>query len=257
MEPINSNKKLIIFDLDGTLAESKAELDQEMAELLMDLLRKFKVAVISGGKYAQFEKQLVRTLKNARNFDEKLLHKFYLFPTCSTVFYRFENGWKQVYAEELSLEERKKIFDGFESAFKEGVYEKPEETFGELIEDRRTQIAFSALGQRAPTELKKKWDPDAKKRKEIIKVLMKFIPEFEIRVGGATTIDVTRKGIDKSYGIKKIKEILGIDIPDMLFIGDGLFEGGNDYPVKAAGVECIAISGPDETKEIIKRLLSQ
>jgi phosphomannomutase len=52
-------KKLIVFDLDGTLAESKSSVDAEMSELLHELLAIVKVAVISGGDWSQFEKQLL------------------------------------------------------------------------------------------------------------------------------------------------------------------------------------------------------
>jgi hypothetical protein len=44
-------KSLIIFDLDGTLAESKSSLDGEMAALLGRLLEVVKVAIISGGAW--------------------------------------------------------------------------------------------------------------------------------------------------------------------------------------------------------------
>ena len=51
-------KKLVIFDLDGTLAESKSPVDAEMAELLRGLLAVAKVAIISGGDWPQFEKHV-------------------------------------------------------------------------------------------------------------------------------------------------------------------------------------------------------
>ena len=61
-------KKLIVFDLDGTLAESKSSLDAEMSTLLHDLLGVVKVAVISGGDWPQFEKQVLSHLPH----DERL-----------------------------------------------------------------------------------------------------------------------------------------------------------------------------------------
>jgi phosphomannomutase len=61
-------KKLIVFDLDGTLAASKSSLDAEMSSLLHDLLGVVKVAVISGGAWLQFEKQVLSRLPQ----DERL-----------------------------------------------------------------------------------------------------------------------------------------------------------------------------------------
>ena len=120
----------------------------------------------------------------------------------------------------------------------------PEKTWGETIEDRGTQVTMSALGQQAPLEKKEKWDPDFTKRKKMQALLEDVIPEFSVRLGGTTSIDVTRPGIDKAYGMGKLRDVLDIDIADMLFIGDALFPGGNDYPAKEAGVACIEVRTP-------------
>jgi phosphoglycolate phosphatase-like HAD superfamily hydrolase len=80
-------KKLIVFDLDGTLAESKSSLDAEMVTLLGALLGIVKVAVISGGNWPQFETQLLTHLP----YDEHLKN-LSLLPTCGTRFYQYESG---------------------------------------------------------------------------------------------------------------------------------------------------------------------
>ncbi len=237
-------KKLVLFDLDNTLAESKSEIDEEMKFLLLKLLEVKEVGIISGGSYEQFQKQFLAKLGGS-----KLLEKLYLFPVCSTSFYRYNNAWNEVYSEKLSSEEKKKIFE----AFKQVIDLTP--NYGDLLEDRLSQITYSALGQKAPSELKKQYDPDCKKRLELKKKLEQLIPEFEIKLGGTTSLDITRKGIDKAYGIKKIEEHLGIKKEEMLYIGDALFEGGNDYPVKQAGVDCVSVKNPQDTKEEIKKII--
>jgi len=247
----DSMKELIIFDLDGTLAESKMPMDSEMSGLLRDLLQTRKVAVISGGAYPQFESQFLKSL----DCPAELLKDLYLFPTCATSFYRYADGWGNVYKEELSPGERERIKSAFSEALSETGFIPISKPFGEIIEDRGTQITFSALGQKAPIELKREWDPDFSRRRRIKEALDRRIPEFEIRMGGATSIDITRKGIDKAYAILQIEKQIGVSKADMLFIGDALFEGGNDYPVKTTGVECISVSGPAQTKEVIRSLL--
>jgi len=179
-------KELVVFDLDGTLAESKSAVDAEMAALLAALLDVAKVAVISGGDWPQFEQQLLSNLPH----DDRL-KRLCLLPTCGT------------------------------------------------------KITFSALGQRAPIEEKKKWDPDFTKRKQLKAQLDQLIPEFSVRLGGTTSVDVTKPGIDKAYGIRKLRETLGIAIPEMIFVGDALFPGGNDHPAKEAGVVSICVSAHD------------
>ena len=161
-----------------------------------------------------------------------------LLPTCGTKFFQYEGGWEKIYSEDFTDEEKEKIISSLEEG--DGVSGfKAEKDWGELIEDRGSQITFSALGQQAPLEEKKKWDPDFAKRKKIKAILDTFIPEFSVRMGGATSIDVTKPGIDKAYGIRKLRDILGIAIEEMIFIGDALFPGGNDYPAKEAGVVSI------------------
>jgi HAD superfamily hydrolase (TIGR01484 family) len=243
-------KKLIVFDLDGTLAPSKSALDEETAALLHDLLTVLKVAVISGGAWAQFEKQLLSDIPH----DDRLVN-LSLLPTCGTKFFQYAGDWKQVYSEDLTAEQREKIIDSLKNATEKAGF-RAEKVWGEVIEDRGSQITFSALGQQAPLEEKEKWDADFSKRKEITAILETLIPEFSIRIGGVTSIDVTKPGIDKAYGIRKLRDILHISLKEMVYIGDALFPGGNDYPAEQAGVVAISVRGPSDTNLVIKTILA-
>ena len=75
-------------------------------------------------------------------------------------------------------------------------------------------------------------------------------------MGGATSIDVTKPGIDKAYGIRKLSDILGISLQEMIYIGDALFVGGNDYPAEQAGVVSICVRGPHETKSVTAAIIA-
>jgi phosphomannomutase len=244
-------KKLIVFDLDGTLAESKSSLDSEMSGLLHDLLAIVKVAVISGGGWPQFEKQLLSNLPH-----DKRLANLSLLPTCGTKFYRHDSAdWKKIYSEDFTAEQREKILSSLKKAV--GVAEfKIAKTWGEQIEDRGSQITFSALGQKAPLEEKTKWDPDFTKRKKIKAILDASIPEFSVRIGGSTSVDITKPGIDKAYGIGKLRDLLSISLEEMIFIGDALYPGGNDYPAEQAGVVSIPVKDPHETKRVIQTIIA-
>jgi phosphomannomutase len=242
-------KRLIIFDLDGTLAESKLPLDAEMATLLARMLEVVKVAVISGGAWAQYEKQVLCYLPH-----DDCLKNLSILPTCGTKFYRYEGTWRALYSEDFKTEEKKKIISALNEALELSGF-RAERRWGDLIEDRGSQITFSALGQEAPLEEKKKWDSDFKKREKIKAILEPLIPEFSIQLGGSTSIDVTRSGIDKGYGVRKLHETLGIAIEDMIFVGDAVFPGGNDYPAKQAGVVSIEVRDPHETKRVIEAII--
>ena len=243
-------KKLIVFDLDGTLAPSKSSLAPQTAALLHDLLGLIKAAVISGGAWAQFEKQLLSDLpKNS------CLANLSLLPTCGTKFFQYNGKWVELYSEDLTADQRKKIIDSLNKAVDETGY-RAKKLWGEAIEDRGSQVTFSALGQQAPLAEKEKWDPDFTKRKKITAILKKLIPEFSVRMGGATSIDVTKPGIDKAYGIGKLRDTLHLSLKEMVYIGDALFPGGNDYPAEKAGVVSIPVKGPDDTNLVIKTILA-
>lgn len=243
-----TNKKMAAFDLDGTLTESKTPMDVEMAGLLKRLLAVRKVAIISGGAFEAFERQLA-----VLDCTEEEYKQLFLFPTSGTRFFRHEGGaWQQVYAEEMTPEERQKIKNAFENAFADIDYHHPETVYGEVVEDRGTQVTFSAVGQKAPLEAKKLWKETQDRRPEIIRALEKYLPEFEIKMPGVTSIDITRKGIDKAYGIQKIEEILGIGPNEIVFVGDALYEGGNDHAVIRTGVETVPVANASETKELIR-----
>ena len=243
-------KRLFVFDLDGTLAPSKSPLTEEMAGLLTQLLDVMKVAVISGGSWEQFESQLLGSIPSTEHFEN-----LYLLPTCGTQFFHYDRAWIKDYAEDLSASERATIIASLQRALNEsGV--TVERVWGEVIEDRGSQVTLSALGQRAPLEAKTAWDPDFAKRRSIVAVLAPLLPDFAINMGGTTSIDVTRPGIDKAYGITKLHEHLDVAVSEMLFAGDAIFEGGNDFPVQAAGVDSILVRDPSETARVIQTVIA-
>lgn len=253
-------KKVIAFDLDGTLAPSKSPLPQPMGELMGQLLEHYQVCVISGGKFGQFEKQLL----NGLDATPKELSRLHLMPTCGTRYYDYnneQNAWRQVYAEDFKPEQTQKIIDALNKGFDDLGY-RAEKPYGETIEDRGSQVTFSVLGQdivdvlgEEGVRLKEEWDPDNAKKLELRDYIAPLIPEFEVRVGGVTSIDVTKKGIDKAYGMRKLGELIGVKPEEILFIGDRLQPGGNDYPVKAAGIDTIAIKSWEETALVVQALI--
>lgn len=248
------DKELIAFDLDSTLAASKSAITDEMSELLGNLLAHRQVAVISGGKFEQFQQQLISNLK----VEPELLQRLHLLPTNGTRYYRFEpqsRSWQQAYSEDLASNDRQRIISVLSEGAKElGLWE--EKPYGEIIEDRASQITYSALGQQAPLDAKLAWDPDRRKKEALRAWAATRLPEFEVRIGGKTSVDVTAKGIDKAYGMRKLQQLTGVDTKDMLFIGDELQEGGNDYPVKAAGIDTLAVKNEQDTASLIKSELA-
>ncbi|HEX8762451.1 MAG TPA: HAD-IIB family hydrolase [Candidatus Saccharimonadales bacterium] len=246
-------RKLIAFDLDDTLAVTKSPISDRMAALLPRLLEQYEVCVISGGKFGQFEKQLIDRL----DVSGQLLRKLHIMPTCGTRYYRYDDirdEWVQEYAEDLTAAQKEQIIQVLSDGAKELGYweDKP---YGEIVEDRGSQITFSALGQQAPAEEKYKWDPNGVKKHALRDYAAERLPDLEVRVGGTTSVDVTRIGIDKAYGMAKLMDVLDMSKEDILFIGDRLEEGGNDYPVKAMGIDTLQIEKWEETALVIEAIV--
>lgn len=248
-----SRKRIIIFDLDGTLTKSKSDIDHEMASLICELLGLKYVAITSGCSFQQFKSQFLSGLPKNTN-----LRNLLLFPTSSSSGYYYgskQRRFFQAYTNLLSERDVKKILTAFTRVFAEIGYSQPARTYGPVFENRGSQVTFSALGQKAPLRLKRKWDPNQRRRLRLRRLLRPQLPDFEISIGGTTSIDVTRKGVNKTLCVKKLRQRPGVTKKDMLFVGDALFRGGNDYIMKSTDIRCMAVSGPKQTKELIRRII--
>lgn len=248
-----TSPRLVAFDLDDTLAPSKGQIDPRIAGLLRALLRRVEVAVISGGNEEQFRTQVVARLADAPAAELGRLH---LLPTCGTRYLRHDGtGFTAVYAHDLTDDEKTAAMTALrEEANRLGLWEA--EPWGDILEDRGSQITFSALGQRAPREAKHEWDPTGERRAALRDAVAARLPGLEVRSGGSTSIDITRAGIDKAYGMQRLVEHTGIALDEMLFYGDRLDEGGNDYPVRAIGVLSVDVQDWQDTADKLDALIA-
>jgi phosphomannomutase len=247
-------KKVIAFDMDDTLSVTKSPITDEMSAILGRLLEHYDVCVISGGNFEQFKLQVVDRLE----VPTRKLARLHLMPTCGTRYYRYDelkSEWALQYAEDLTEAQKKKIVEALEKVAKElGLWE--ENPAGEIIEDRGSQVTMSSLGQKATPESKYAW---AEKYKDVRPVLRdkvaELLPDLEVRIGGTTSTDVTMIGIDKAYGMKKLIEALDISKDEILYVGDKMEEGGNDYPVKMMGIDTIAVRHQEDTLFVLEGVL--
>lgn len=248
---------LVAFDLDDTLAASKSPLSAEMAQTMADLLNRRPVCIISGGRFEQFDTQVLAKLPQRAN-----LTQLHLMPTCGTRYLRYHgddkarSGWHEVYFHQLSPTQKRAAISALETQAKRlGLWEPDDVVTGARIEDRGSQITFSALGQQASVADKKSWDQDGSKRAALRAAVAPLLADLEVRAGGSTSVDITAQGIDKAYGMTRLSEQTGLGLDQMLFIGDRLEAGGNDRPVLELGVACHAVSSPQETLAYLLQLI--
>ncbi len=224
-----------------------------MAGLLRDLLSPYEVCVISGGAFEQFRLQLIERL----DASPEQLSRLHIMPTSGTNYLRFDahrGEWISQYSENLEPETRTRIVEVLTAGAKTLGYWEPK-PWGPIIEDRGSQITFSALGQEAPAARKYAWDPDGSKKRSIRDLAAQRLPNLEVHVGGTTSVDVTNQGIDKAYGMRKLMSAVGLTSEEILFFGDQLDEGGNDYPVKSVGIDTISVRDWEETALAVRAIV--
>ncbi len=242
------SKQVIIFSLNGTLTSNGQSIDPETAEMLMTLLDSKKVAVVSGCGMPRFEVQL---LKGFGVSPDRFANLF-LLPASGTKLLTWKGAWVETYSLHLTPQQKEEIMVALNVALRKVGWSKPAVSYGTIIQDRGSQITFSGLGENAPIELKAVWDPERSLREKIVAELQTKIPSYDIRIGGMTSIDFTKRGVNKGYGIRKLEELLKLEPETMIFVGDGIYSGGNDFPVKATGIDCVPVKSVLETKELLK-----
>jgi phosphomannomutase len=249
------DKKILVFDFDRTLAESKTLITDSMANLIKELIRKKMVIVIAGGSFEQLRTLLLPPFVS----DIKMLpfiHNFTLLPTSGSQRYEYneeKKEWILTDKEPLPSGVKERAIKLLQEVIDNPIYEIPPNPTGNIIEDRDTQITFTPNGQQAPIAVKLRFDPDRKKREKIKMTLEPKLPEVSILINGTSSIDILPKGFNKAVGLMRFLNKIGFQKSDVIFVGDALFPGGNDYSMHEAGFETIAVKGPEETESIIKK----
>ncbi len=245
--------RLVIFDVDKTLNRSKQPLEAPMADLMRTLLGTTRVAIISGGLFEELKRIVVAQLP-----EHSQIEHLFILPTSGGALYVYKNGfWQRIYAEMLSEHESLIIVEALKAVCTEtGLVDLKAPSYGERIEYRGSQVTLSALGQKAPVDEKEAWDPNGEKKHALRDAVAAKLPAYDVKIGGSTSIDVTKHGINKAYGVRRLSEYLKIPISDMLYVGDALYPGGNDEIVKETGIQTRQVAGPEETLEVIQSLLT-
>lgn len=237
--------KLIAFDLDGTLTESKQPIDNKTARFLTSLANDYEIAIVTGGTMEQIKTQVLDRLPNW------VQDKMHLMPCSGAEYFRFG---ETLYRNFIAKKEKAVMIPMITGLLKQMGYwiENPA---GDIIEDRGSQITISALGQNAKIKDKEDWDPFGTKRRQIRDVVKAMFPEYGVRVGGLTSVDISISNIDKEYAIKELLEWNQFETSEILYIGDRFRPGENDYPALLAGVTCLRVTSYTDTPRIVGKYI--
>jgi HAD superfamily hydrolase (TIGR01484 family) len=246
--------KAYLFDIDKTLTASKEPIESAVAEPLAELSQLAPLVLVSGDSFAVIEKNVLSRLPETTRRES-----LYVLPTSGAALYHFQNGaWQAIYALDLDAAAVSEIDTAIAEACTEtGLVDLSAPSYGDIVEHRGPQVTISALGQDAPIALKDAWDSDGTKKRTLRDAVAKRLPLFDVKTGGATSVDVTQHGVNKAYGVREFGKLINANPADMLYVGDALYEGGNDEVVKETGIATKQVSGPDETKQVIADLLGE
>lgn len=245
--------RAIIFDLDNTLAEPFTAPRPDMAQKFEALLGLMPLAVMSAASFERMQQTLLSSLSPSLDYSKLLLFT----ANAAQCFHCTEGEWKSLYEFAFNDEQRARIHTALEEAVQATGTLSDHTIYSEQFIDYKGYLAFTALGLGAPEEERKRWDPNQKKRQAIRSILIEKLPEFDVYIGGLTTIDITLKGINKAYGVRWYAEHLGLSPADMLYVGDALYEGGNDAVVEETGIQTRKVAGPSETTVVLDELLAK
>ena len=231
-------KEIIIFDLDGTLTESKQEISKEMWEVIWNL--KQKVGIISGASFEQMQKQFPDIL--VANFQT------YVMPQSGNVL--FFNGEK-IWENSMNWRAKRDALNHIHELY--FYYQPILSPTNEMAEDRGSQITFKFLGLNAPIAEKEKFDPDTKRRTMYLQEHPFHSLFAEVRIAGTTSLDYTEKGKNKGTNIQALLDYLNIPKGKAVYFGDKLMPGGNDETV--IGVcDTIEVKGSADTLRKLKTI---
>ncbi|MDO8563760.1 MAG: HAD-IIB family hydrolase [Nanoarchaeota archaeon] len=237
--------KALVFDVDDTITASCQTIKDETANILEKI--RPEIAFLTGTPIPELKRMI----------SSRLNRKHHLMGNTGTHYVVVENSAeKEILKDSLNEEEKIEIIIALKQ-LKAKYNLIPLTSEEDQIQDRGSQITFSVLGRNASSKDKSNYDSDKKKRIEFIFFLNNIINKYEIKIGGTTSIDITPKGRDKAWAINNFMRINNFRKDEIIFFGDQLQPGGNDYAALKTGVKCVAVKNPEQTIEILKEMLDK
>jgi phosphomannomutase len=231
--------------MDGTLTRSRSTIDPVMDAILAKAGRSHDIVIVSGARLEQIQVQIPAAdvyAVLAQNGNDA-------YEPFGARAWRNELDWQQkrwIYNWiDISLEV---VCDQFEFT------PWPIPSVEDLVEDRGCQISYSLIGHNRPIEEKIAFDRDGSKRRKILDWMPFKSGETEVRIGGTTCLDFFLIGKHKGTNVKAYADRKGWIPEECLYIGDALFEGGNDFPVVGV-MPTLSVNGPDDTFQFLEGIV--
>uniref|UniRef100_A0A0K0DZ22 Phosphomannomutase n=1 Tax=Strongyloides stercoralis TaxID=6248 RepID=A0A0K0DZ22_STRER len=230
---IDKSKNLFLFDVDGTLTESRKKISNENCQFWKDLSKDQTLGIVGGSDFGKICEQM--------NLSEEEL--------CSTFPYVFaENGLDGDVKYQNLINYIFKLFSEIDIPKKRGNF----------VELRNGMINISPIGRSCSQEERDEfflYDQEHNVRRMIVEKLKEKFTEYELDfvIGGQISIDVFPLGWDKRYCLKYIEG----EFENIHFFGDKTMPGGNDYAIfndnRTIGH---TVNGPEDTIKQVKDIIN-
>ncbi len=238
---------LILFDVDGTLTESRLKIKQNMIDTIDKLkqLENLDIGIVGGSNLPKQEEQL----------GIEILDKFkWKFSENGLVAYHHnELINKTSIADFLGEDKIKKVINTILGHLATVDIPKKRGTF---IEFRNGMINCCPVGRSCSYQERIEffnYDNQHNIRKNIVSFLEQELADLNLSfsIGGQISIDIFPKGWDKTYCLQFVKEKYN----RILFFGDRTDKGGNDYEIYSSELtESYQVKSPEDTIEILEKL---
>lgn len=238
---LKSTKRLICFDLDGTLSQHKSHMPQANKDLLKKLDAGYKLIMVGAGNapriYNQMEQYPIDIIANYGMQESAMV-----------------DGEFKIIRED-TVEPDKEYFNKTCQYLRE-KYGYTEYTGGHLEFHPSGMVTFCLIGSGAKVEDKVVFDPDRSKRRVLYDEICSLFPEHVVYIGGSSSFDFAPKQYNKYDSIMKYASEHGYSPDEILFIGDDFGDGGGDSHVRIKGMDYVQVDDYTKLPEILSFLLN-
>ena len=223
---LRAQKKLLVFDLDGTLSNHRTPMPEESRALLDALGKRYHLVMCGAGNVA-------RVFKQMGNYPIDLVGNYGMMEA------KVENGelviTKQVVTDidkEFFLRETNRLREKYGYT----------EYAGEPIEWHPSgMVTFALLGTQAKKEDKLAFDPDRAKRRIMYPEVLEIFKDYTVFIGGSTSFDIVAKQYNKYDATIEYAKKYGYTKEQILFMGDDMGDGGGDSHIRLGGIDYLHI----------------
>ena len=244
--------KIYIFDVDGTLTPSRLPMTKKFQKFFKEWIKKNKFYLVTGSDLPKLQEQMCFYDIEAEG----------IFTCCGNQFWKPDPSIVNTSAELIydnKFEMTNKLKSSLEVMLMSSQYPH---RYGNHIEDRGSMVNFSVVGRNCTQEQREEyyeWDKEKGERRKMSIFLKNKFKDLDAVIGGQISIDIYPKGNDKSQVLNVIEQERLVPPNEYIFIGDGIENGGNDYPLaelmdNTPICDWYHTKGWEHTKEILESL---